>query len=165
MRFPLAASALAAVLTLAGCGGSHAARSTTATPLSRAAYSRELQQVGRSLVAALNSLGQRSSDFKRIETHVGTGQEGLRRAASRLAAISPPADARADNMKLVSGMRAFATALTGMKRAAASRNLKTVVAADRAVDRSPAVRAMMSAATDLQRKGYRLGQLAPSSKG
>jgi hypothetical protein len=40
-----------------------------------------------------------------------------------------------------------------------------VVASDRSLDRSPAVKAMMAAAADLQNKGYKLGQLAPSGKG
>ena len=169
MRIPFTTTVLAVVLALAGCGGSNsnsdaAMSTTTTTALSKTAYSAELEQVGTSLVAALNSLGQRSSDFKRIETHVGTGETALRRAAARIAAITPPADAHADNTKLVSGMRIFATALAGLKKAAAQRDLKAVIAADRALDRSPAVRAMMAAAADLQRKGYKLGQLAPSGK-
>jgi hypothetical protein len=51
-----------------------------------------------------------------------------------------------------------------MRAAAARRNLKAVLAADRDLDRSGAVRAMMAAVADLQRKGYRLGQLASNSK-
>ena len=82
MRIPFTTRVLAVVLALAGCGGS-------SSPLSKTAYSAKLQQVGTSLVAALNSLGRRSSEFKRIETHVGTGQAALRRAAARLAAVTP----------------------------------------------------------------------------
>jgi hypothetical protein len=164
------AAALIAALTLAACGSSdshsHAAKSTTTTkPLSKTAYSTKLQQVGTILVPALNGLGQKSSDFKRIETHVGTGQAALRRAAAHLEVIMPPADARADNQTLAIGMRAFAAQLTQMRKAAAQRNLKAVITADHAIDRSPAVRAMMAAAADLQHKGYKLGQLAPSNKG
>lgn len=54
--------------------------------------------------------------------------------------------------------------LSKMRAAAARRNLKAVLAADRDLDRSGAVRAMMAAVADLQRKGYRLGQLASNSK-
>jgi hypothetical protein len=164
-----AAALLTAALTLAGCGGSDsnspAARSTTIKPISESAYSTKLQQIGAILVPALNSLGQKSSDFKRIETHVGTGQAALRRAAGYLAVITPPAAARADNRTLATGMRAFAAQLTQLRKAAARRNLKAVIAADDAIDRSPAIKAMMAAAADLQHKGYKLGQLAPSNKG
>jgi len=73
-------------------------------------------------------------------------------------------DARADNAKLVSGMRAFAAQLTRMQDAASRHDLEAVVAADRAADRSPAVKAMMAAVADLRRKGYKLGRLAPSGK-
>jgi hypothetical protein len=61
-------------------------------------------------------------------------------------------------------MRAFAAQLRTLKSAAARHNLKAVLASDRRLDRSAAVKAMMVAAADLQRKGYKLGQLAPSSK-
>jgi hypothetical protein len=43
-------------------------------------------------------------------------------------------------------------------------NLKAVLASDRRLDCSAAVKTMMAAAADLQHKGYKLGQLAPSSK-
>ena len=84
-------------------------RDDTATTLSKAAYSAELQQVGTSLVAALNTLGQKSTDFARIERNVPHGQAALRQAARRLAATTAPADARTDNRKLVSGLRSFAS--------------------------------------------------------
>ncbi len=170
MTTAIATTVLLAVFTLTGCVNSNsnsngaASVTTTATPLSRAAYSAELQQVGTSLVTALNTLGQKSSDFTRIERNVPRGQAALKRAAARLAATTPPADARADNRRLVSGLRFFAVQLTRLKDAAARRNLTAVIAADRSVDRSPAVTAMMAATADLQRKGYKVGQLAPSSK-
>jgi hypothetical protein len=116
------------------------------------------------LVTALNTLGQKSSDFTRIERNVPRGQVALRRAAARLGATKPPADARADNARLVNGLRFFAVRLSKLKAAAARHDLKAVVDADRAVDDSRAVRVMMAAAADLQRKGYQLGQLAPSGK-
>jgi hypothetical protein len=117
------------------------------------------------LVTALNSLGQKSGDFARIEHNVPCGQAALRHTAGRLAATTAPADARTDNARLVSGLRFFAVQLSRVRAAAERHNLKAVIAADRDLDRSPAVRAMMAAAADLQRKGYKLGQLAPSSKG
>jgi ABC-type glycerol-3-phosphate transport system substrate-binding protein len=166
-----AAALLLGVLALAACGSStstsHSAdrsRTTAAQPPSKAAYSAELQQVGTRLVTALNSFGKKFSGFKRVETSVGRGQAALNGAAARLAATTPPADARADNAKLASGLRDFAAQLTKLRTAAAHHNLQSVVAADRSLDRSPAVKAMMAAAADLQRKGYKLGQLAPSGK-
>jgi hypothetical protein len=165
----VAATALLAVLALTGCGTSTASNqadhvTTAATALSKAAYSAELRQVGTSLVTALNSLGQKSEDFTRIERNVPRGQAALRHAAARLAATTPPTDARTDNTKLVAGLRFFAVQLTKMRTAAARHDLKAVVAADSGLDRSPAVRAMMAAAAELQHKGYKLGQLAPSNK-
>jgi hypothetical protein len=62
-------------------------------------------------------------------------------------------------------MRSFAAQLATLRSAAARHNLKAVTAADRRLDRSAAVKAMMAAAADLQHKGYKLGQLAPNSKG
>jgi hypothetical protein len=86
-------------------------------------------------------------------------------ASDRLATITPPANARSDNAKLVSGMHSFAAQLLKLKAAASHHNLKAVIASDRSLDRSPAVQEMMAAAAaDLQRKGYTLGQLAPSGK-
>jgi hypothetical protein len=157
------ASTLLVALTLAACGTSKPS-SQKMQPLSKAAYSVELQHVGASLVSALNTFGKRFSNFRRIETSVDRGQTALNEAAGRLAAITPPPDARADNAKLVSGMRSFAAQLARLKSAAAQHNLKAVIASDHRLDRSPAVKAMMAAATHLQRNGYKLGQLAPSSK-
>jgi hypothetical protein len=172
MKIALIVAALLAVPALAGCGGSkstsHPTNGSTAAaaqPLSKAAYSTELQQVGKSLVAALNTLGQKPSEFKRIETNVGHGQASLRQAAARLAASTPPVDARSDNAKLVYGLRYFAAQLAKLKIAAARHSVKAVIASDRNLDRSPAVKAMMAAVSDLQRKGYKLGQLAPTGKG
>ena len=169
MKIAITAAALLAVL--AGCGGSkstsHSTNGSTAAaaqPLSKAAYSTALQQVGTSLVSALNTFGKKFSSFKRIETSVGRGQAALNQAASLLAANTPPVDARADNAKLVTGMRSFAAQLAGLKTAASHHNLKAVIAADRSLDRSPAVKAMMAAAADLERTGSKLGQLAPSGK-
>ena len=165
------AATLLAVLALAACGGTKpssqagdGSTTTVAQPLSKADYSVELQQVGTSLVSALNTFGKKFTNFKTVERAVPRGQAALKHAAARLAAITPPADARADNAKLVSGMRSFAAQLAKLKSAAARHNLKAVLASDRRLDRSPLVRAMMAAAADLQRKGYKLGQLAPSSK-
>jgi len=170
MKIALVAAALLAVLTVAGCGGSKSSSHSTneagaaAQPLSKAAYSAELQQVGRSLVAALNTLGQKPTEFKRIATNVERGQASLRQAATRLAATAPPVDARSDNAKLVYGMRYFAAQLPQLKAAAARHDLAGVIAFDRRIDRSRAIRTMMAVAADLQHKGYRLGQLAPSGK-
>ncbi len=170
MKTAIATTVFLTVFTLTGCAGSksdsNGARSvmTTSTPLSKTAYSAELQQVGTSLVTALNTLGKKSSDFKKIERNVPRGQTALERAAARLAATTPPADARADTTRLISGLRYFAVQLTKLKEAAARRNLTAVIAADRSVDRSPVIRTMMAATADLQRKGYKLGQLAPSNK-
>src|SRR5690348_758850 len=166
IKTAVAVTALLAVLALTGCGTSTAsnqtANATTASmPVSKAVYSAELQQVGTSLVTALNSLGQKSVDFTRIERNVPRGKAALRDAAARLAATAPPADARSDNKRLVSGLRFFAVQLTKMRTAAARHDLKAVVAADHDLDSSPAVRAMMAAAADLQHKGYKLGRLAP----
>jgi hypothetical protein len=169
MQTALTAATLFAILALAACGGSNSSQPGTgstnaAQPLSKAAYNVELQQVGTSLVSALNTFGKKFSSFKRIETSVGRGQAALNQAAARLAATTPPANARSDNAKLVSGMRSFAAQLATLKTAASSHDLKAVTAADRSLDRSAAIRAMMAAAADLQRKGYKLGQLAPSGK-
>ena len=171
MKIVITATTLLAVLTLAGCGGSKSSSqaaggstNTAASPISSAAYSIELQQVGTSLVTALNSFGKKFSSFKKIETSVGRGQAALRQGAQRLAATTPPAAARADNAKLVSGMRSFAAQLAKLSAAASHQSLKSVIAADHSLDRSSAVQEMMAAAADLQSKGYKLGQLAPSSK-
>jgi hypothetical protein len=61
-------------------------------------------------------------------------------------------------------VRFFAIRLSRMRAGAARHDVKALVAADRDLDRSPAVRAMMAANADLQRMGYKLGQLAPSGK-
>jgi hypothetical protein len=172
MKIARMTPALLAVLALAGCGGSNSSSPSTngskaaaAQPLSKAAYSTELQQVGKSLVSALNTLGQKPSEFKRIENNVARGQISLRQAAARLAATTPPVDARSDNAKLIDMMRYLAAQLPKLKIAAAHHNVKAVIAFDRTLDRSPAMKAMMAAAADLQHKGYKLGQLAPSGKG
>jgi hypothetical protein len=169
MQTALKPAALLAVLTLAACGGSNTSQPGTGSTMApqalpKAAYSVELQQVGTSLVSALNTFGKKFSSFNRIEAGVGRGQAALNQAARRLAAITPPANARSDNAKLISGMRSFASQLMDLKTAASRHSLKAVIAADRSLDRSPAVKVMMAAAADLQREGYKLGQLAPSGK-
>jgi hypothetical protein len=168
VKTAVTATVLLTVLALTGCGNSAVSTrsepAAQAVPLSRAAYSAELQQVGSSLVAALNSLGKTSADFARIERNVPRGQAALRRAAARLAGTIPPTDARTDNANLVSGLRFFAVRLNRMRAAAARHDRGAVVAADEGIDRSRAVRAMMAAAADLQHAGYSLGELAPSNK-
>jgi len=76
MQTAFKAATLFAVVALAACGGSNSSRSgegstTAAQPLSKAVYSVDLQQVGTSLVSALNTFGKKFSSFKRIEMSVG----------------------------------------------------------------------------------------------
>ena len=137
MKTASIATTLLTVLALAACGGSKSTDGSTASaaqPLSKAAYSTELQQVGTSLVTALNTFGKKFSSFKRIEASVGRGQAALKQAAARLAATTPPADARADNANLVSGLRSFAAQLANLKTAATRHNRAAVTAADRNLD-------------------------------
>lgn len=170
MKIPLVTPALLAVLALVGCGNSSASTHSTSpsltarAPLSKAAYSKELQQVGNTLTTALNTLGGNPGDFKRIETNVARGQAALRKGAAHLATTTPPDDARSDNAKLIDGLRYFAAQLPKLKLAAARHNAKAVTAFDQTLVRSPAIRATMAAVSDLQRKGYELGRLAPNGK-
>src|SRR5437588_537264 len=79
---------LLAVLALAACGGSKSPSqagdgptTTVAQPLSKAAYSVELQRVGTSLVSALNTFGKKFTNFKTVEKGVTRGQAALTQAA------------------------------------------------------------------------------------
>ena len=145
----------ASSLAASGCGNSGGS-----STISKAEYGQDLEATVHSLSSSLNALGKRPTEFKQIEQNVGQAKAQLESSASQLDGLEVPADAQADNQKLVNGLRVFAANLSKLKSAAVQHDAKKVVAFDKNLDRSPAIQAMMAAVQDLKSTGYPVGAAA-----
>jgi hypothetical protein len=150
----------ASLLAASGCGSSGGS-----STISKAEYGQKLQATVHSLSSSLNALGKQPTEFTRIEQNVGQAKTQLESSASQLDGLQVPADAQADNQKLVSGLRVFAADLSKLKSAAVQHDAKKVVAFDKNLDRSPGIQAMMAAVQDLKSMGYPVGAAAASGHG
>jgi hypothetical protein len=166
----------------AGCGGGTA-------HLSKKAYEARVQAIGSRMGMAMKAayapvfgklkLPKASTAVQIRPSGLAAGsvgkEEGLSRkeservsrllasafdqAATELASLKPPADARADNRKLATGLRFLAgVSLQGLTKKSA----KAEGALTRSIEHSSTLRAFWAAQKDLQRMGYKLGSFAPS---
>ena len=146
-RQRIAAVAVAgAVLVAAGCGGGGGGGGT----LSKSEYSKKLAAVGQG-VQGLSSVsttgGSPSAQFAKL-------RKGLRDAADKLAKVNPPSDAKADNDKIVQGLRQIADDLAPLEQAAKDKNAAALSAALSNLQKSGGVKKLQEAITDLKAKGY-----------
>src|SRR5207248_8843090 len=115
-RKRVAALAVAgAVLVAAGCGGGGGGGGGK---LSKSEYSKKLASVGKGvqgLSSVSTSGGSPSAQFAKL-------RKGLRDAADKLAKVNPPSDAKADNDKIVQGLRQIAEDLGPLEQAAKNKN-------------------------------------------
>jgi hypothetical protein len=104
-RAALAGVCLALLATAAGCGGGGGAK-----PLSKAAYDRQMEALGREISASLTPLATVKT-APEAAAAASRLRKGLRTVEARLAAINPPAAVKDDHAKLVTAVGKFATEL------------------------------------------------------
>ena len=138
-----------AVLVVAGCGGGGR--------LSKSAYEQKLQSAGRDLVAARAQLS-RSKPKEEFKKGVEAVQDALNDAAGELDGITPPTDAEAANARLVDALRRLAKDWDEVK-AAADQSPDAAIAKARKVATGQASRDAFQAITEIQRRGYDVGEL------
>jgi hypothetical protein len=142
--------ALAALL-VAGCGGS--------SRMSKSAYDAKLQADGKAVQASVAKISGNPSSLAELAKEVDAAEGAVTKAADDLDKAKPPADADADNTKIVTALRAIATQLEKLKKAAATGNPAAAQAAATAIRNSPEVKAAQAAIKDLKQKGYKVGAI------
>jgi hypothetical protein len=140
------------VLLLAACGGS--------SRMSKSQYEQHLQNDGKAVADTIRTLtgAQTSTDLGAIVKKVDSASAAVKQAADDLDSLKPPADAEADNMALVTGLRAIESGLAKLKKALATNPLQAA-AIGRDLQQAPEVKAAEKAAADLKKKGYKVGVL------
>jgi hypothetical protein len=145
----LAILAIAGVV-LAGCGGSKS--------LSKSAYEQKLQGDGKAVQQSVTALTKTTpSTLAELAKRVDVAEASVKTAADDLDSIKPPSDAVADNAAIVSALRAIQAGLERLKKAAASGDPAAAQKIAGQLASSPQLKAAEKAATDLKKKGYKVG--------
>jgi hypothetical protein len=147
---PLPALAAAALVLLAGCGGS--------SRMSKADYEAKVQSDGKAVqkeVAKLNTF----TSMSELGQHIGGAEQAVKAAADDLDKIKPPKDAEADNHTIVVALRTIDTQLVRLEAAAKKGDIAGAQAAGAAIQKAPEIKAAQQAAADLKKKGYKIGVL------
>ncbi|HEU5212569.1 MAG TPA: hypothetical protein VFU10_07340 [Gaiellaceae bacterium] len=145
------AAALAAIAV--GCGGS--GRVSRAHQLSEAQYQHKLQVDGRPLMRLGPTLTCSRCSATEFAKRTDAFDAAARKAADDLDATTPPKDAEHDNEAIVAGLRALPGLLDEFKKVMTSEGDSLRAMSD--LENSPELKAADQAATDLEKKGYKLG--------
>jgi hypothetical protein len=135
------------VLPLAACGGS--------SRLSKHAYELQLQAAGRKAQHASESAAGSTARAKLKAAH-----DEMEASADSLAGVKPPADAEADNAKIVAGLRYLADEIGKLQTAATPHDTTAAARVSSDIIKSKVIAGGARAAKDLQRKGYSVGIFA-----
>ena len=136
---------VAAVVLLAGCGGSGR--------LSKAAYEQKLQADGNAVQSAVTALTKTATtSLAQFATKVDAAEAAVKKAADDLDAAKPPSDAEADNAAIVAGLRRIQTGLEQVKKSPT-----TAAAIVGQIESSPELKAATKATAVLKKKGYKVG--------
>jgi predicted small lipoprotein YifL len=141
--------AAALLLALAGCG--------SGGRLTKPEYEQRLRQAGQELVRARAQLS-RSKPKDEFKKGVEAVQGALGKAADRLDGITPPVDAEPANARLVAALRKLAKDWDEVK-SAADESPDAALAKAQKVARGQDSRNAFDAITEIQRRGYDVGQL------
>lgn len=145
------ATALAAVV--AGCGGG--GRVSHAHQLSKAQYERKIQVDGRVLTTLGPTLACSRCSAAEFAKRIDAFGAAARKAADDLDATTPPTDAERDNETIVAGLRALPGLLDEFKKVVTSEGDPLQAMSD--LENSPELKAADTAASDLEKHGYKLG--------
>lgn len=141
---------LAVVVALvAGCGGSGR--------LSKAQYEQRVQTDGKAVSAAVAKISGNPSSLAELAKEVDAAEAAVTKAADDLDKLKPPADAAADNDTIVVALRAIATQLEKLKKAAATGDPSAAQQAAAAIQNAPEIKDAQKATADLKKKGYKIG--------
>jgi hypothetical protein len=145
------ALALTAIQLLAACGSSR---------LSKQVYESKLTVIGRSVQSQMSQIFADASKetVAQVVAAIRAHDRTLRQLADQLDGLNPPADAQADNDRLVQGLRDFAAGLDAFAAAAQRGDVTAVQSFDNEVraNRVPGQVEVQGALTDLMKKGYRI---------
>lgn len=149
----VAALLLALLVALGGigCGGG-------SDRLSKSEYEAKVKTIGSELKSNFGNFDP-SKGSGSLEQQIGRAQTKLNAASNELRKLKPPKDAEADNAKLADGLSGLSRQFNSLKQAVASGNLAQVQKIANEVKTSPSTAAANQAAADLQKKGYKIGDL------
>jgi hypothetical protein len=134
---------------VAGCGGS--------SRLSKAQYEAKAKADGNVVQAAVVKISGNPSSLAALAKEVDAAETAVKKAADDLGSAKPPANAEADNAKIVAALRAIAVQLEKLKKAAAAGDPAAAQAAATAIQHAPEIKSAQAAAKDLKAKGYDIG--------
>jgi hypothetical protein len=140
----LAAASAALLLLAAGCGGSGR--------MSKADYTRAVNDDGRKLSALFGSVDQGTRNLHQFAVRIGRGRAALDGVRADLKALKPPKAAENAHGKLLIALDTLSDDLAGLQRAATSGNENAVLQA-RARLAAPG-RQLISAIQQLQQAGF-----------
>lgn len=155
-----AGAVLALALVAAGCGGGGGSGggSGSGGQLSKSDYEQKMQAIGTDAKKSLNGLNLSNvSDLKEIAKQTGVAKDKLNSVADQVASLNAPDNAKADNAKMVTGLRGLADELGKLQQAANKGDLKELQKVGNEFSTSQAVKDADDAAKDLKKKGYNIG--------
>jgi hypothetical protein len=160
----LAALAALGLFLLAGCGGGG---KTTTKPSAKATFQSHLKRDGQALAYASTAIPPpRNKSMTLWASELRKARRRVHAAVVDLAALRPPANARADTSKITAGFRYVDTLLTRLAPDVARRNRAAFVRDGsmlKSSRASPVFDPFNAAVRDLQRKGYDVGVLGLGS--
>lgn len=149
----LSATALALfALVAAGCGGGGG------NQLSKSQYETQVKNITGQVQKDFAGIQGQNSTAE-ISSAVDKAQQSLNNAASKLAALKPPDDAKADTAAIVAGFRYVASQLPQLKAAVQKKDLAAIQKLQQNLTSAPQVTAARTATADLKKKGYQVGAL------
>lgn len=147
---------LAVAALVAGCGGGGGGGSKA---LTKAQYEQRVQADGKSLEQAITAISSNTTSLAGLKSAVTKAQAGLKKAASDLESLTPPAEAVQANATFVTALRAIDKQLAALKAAADKGDMSAVLASVQGLSASKEIAAAQAAATKLKKLGYNLGVL------
>jgi hypothetical protein len=143
-----AGAALAAVVIVAGCGGSGT--------LSKAQYQKKLKTQGGELNRAVSGLDfSHVSDLPALASKLDALQKQFDQVAGELEDLKPPKEAAADNRKIADALHKFAGGFRRIRDAARNGERKKIPTLLNGL--ATADREGRAASNDLKAKGYDVG--------
>lgn len=139
------------VLAVAGCGGDGGT--------DKAAYVKQINEVGQTLQQQLSSLGSdisSQSDPRGIARKLDDGAAKLDDAAKELDGIDPPADARKAHQEIVDGVHELARTFKAAVAQARDGKLAALVKTFSGISSSPGIQKISAATRELKAAGYKI---------
>ena len=154
-RLPIVLTVLIA-LVVAGCGGGG---DTSSKPASKDEYGKQLAQAGQTLQKTFADISDQTgsgTSAKEIATRLDRGAAALDQAATKFAAIQPPADVKAAHQKLVDGLKELGGVFRQGATAARKNDTANLTKALQGLSTSDGVKKITEAQQELKAKGIQV---------